>query len=319
MYQFASSLFSYKVPPEIEKSFMDQYNLWSAPVASQISYSYAAVVLLAVEHWNTRNAAVVPELAELDESCSLYFPEPKYADSLSDGSLSIRLLWEAINKDKEYHPCAVLGPPTEKATFDLRTALAALDIPMLVHFIENDLFSEKESISPTTITMSLSAPGRARAMVQYLQSRQYLNIASWRSNLHQETILAEEIQKIGEELFNLDVAMFVDKPPPAGENEDDYQLDILRQLRDNGFTTIFLTSFRDPYKLPRFAHYLEQLDMLTSDYFYILPPTLVPPSFGNATMSFVIEDLYGEQVPGSPLDKLLVSAGTVVKLKKLDF
>ena len=95
---------SYKVPPEIYREYNDQYNPWSAPVSAQISYSYAAAVLLAIEHWNTRNATIVPKVANVEESCTFYFTEPKYADSLSDGSLSVRSLWNAINEDKGYKP-----------------------------------------------------------------------------------------------------------------------------------------------------------------------------------------------------------------------
>lgn len=45
--------------------------------------------------------------------------------------------------------------------------------------------------------------------------------------------------------------------------------------------------------------------MLSYDYFYILPPSVVPPSFGNTTKNDAIKELYGEVARGSPLDKLL--------------
>jgi len=294
---------SYELPPEIEQEFYGQYNFWRAPAASQIAYSYAAAALLAMDHWNTRNTIVVPELADVSDDCSVYFPEPRYADSKTDGDQSVKALWTAFSSG--YYPCAVLGPLQEKATFNLQSALAAFDIPMLVHYIENDLASEQESVSPRTITMSLSAQGRAKPMVEYMQSREYLNIASWRSNQYQDTMLADMIENIGEQLFGVNVAVFEEKKPPPGLNEDDFVRENLKKLKDNGITTIFLTSIREPHRLPQFAIYLEQLDMLSYDYFYILPPSVVPPSFGNATSNKAIKELYGALVPGSPLDKLL--------------
>jgi len=300
---FIVLLFRFKLPPGIVQEFITQYDPWNAPAASKISYSYAAAALLAIDHWNSRNPIVIPELADLDDDCSVYFPDPKYADSRADGERSVKALWEAFNDDN--YPCAVLGPLQEKATFNMQSALAALDIPMMVHFVENDLASAEEAISPGTITMSLSAQGRATAMASYLKARDYLNIASWRSNRYQDMMLAEMIQQMGEELFGINIAVFEEKKPPPGEDEDAFLLENLKKLKENGVTTIYLTSIREPHRLPQFAIYLEQLDMLAYDYFYILPPSVVPPSFGNTTKNEAIKELYGEVVPNSPLDKLL--------------
>lgn len=285
------------------QEFYGQYNPWSAVAASRIAYSYAAAALLAIDHWNNRNTTVVPELADVGDDCTVHFPEPRFADSKTDGDQSVKALWNAFSNG--YYPCSVLGPLQEKAVFNLQSPLAALDIPMLVHYIENDQASEEESVSPVTITMSLSAQGRAKSMVSYLKSREYLNIASLRSNHYQDTTLAETIEYIGEQLFGVNVAVFEDKKPPPEENEDDFVRENLKQLKNNGITTIFLSSIREPHHLPQFAIYLEQLDMLSIDYFYILPPYVVPPSFGNMTINKAIKELYGELVPGSPLDKLL--------------
>ena len=127
-----------------------------------------------MEHFNRRDTSVVPELGELREDCTVYFPDPKYADSQSDGDNSVRALFEAVSDDdSKQHPCAVLGPLEEDATFDLRSVLGALDIPMLVHYIENDLLASKATQSPATVTMSLSAKGRAKAMVEFLKSREF--------------------------------------------------------------------------------------------------------------------------------------------------
>lgn len=262
---------SYKVPDHIRRDFKHQYNPWTESIMAQISYSYAAAALLAMDHFNEGDDAVVPGLRDRkDKDCTIYFPEPKYEDCWTDGKNSVRALFDAVKKDQEYHPCAVLGPLAESANFDLRSVLAVFDIPMLVHYIENDIFAGTTE-SPRTITMSLSAEGRALAMVNYLQSRGF--IASWRpGKAEQEAMLAESIEKIGKEQFDLTVASFVEEEPPADEDEGAFIRKNLQQLKDNGITTIYLSSVREPYKLPQFAIYLEQLDMLHGEYFYILPP-----------------------------------------------
>lgn len=299
----------YEVPPEIDRDFRNQYNPWTPSIAVQVSFGYAAAALLAMDHFNARNDTVVPELADLDEDCTVYFPDPKYADSYTDGGMSVKAFFDAM-EEKPEHYCAVLGPLNVEANLKLRSALRALNIPMMVHSVENDVLSDKYDVSPETVTMSLSSQGRAQAMLEYLRAREY--ITGWApANKGQDALIGENIEKIGKELFGLNVAVLAIDEPPPDVDEGEFVRRNLQQLKDNGITTIFLSSVREPFKLPQFAIYLEQMDMLTNDYFYILPPSLMIPSVGNLTVSVTaIEDLYGPQFLNSPLDKLL--SGSVV-------
>ena len=293
----------YEIPPDIPKSYDGQYNPWAFGRASQISYSYAAAVLLAIDHFNDRHTAVVPELAELDDNCTVYFPEPTFADSQTDRATAVQALWNAMNPA---HPfCGVLGPLQEDSTLSLLPALQALDIPLIVHSVENDWLAQSEAA-----LLTLSASGRARAMVEYLSSREYL--AQWHPRGLQDEALAEAVERIGREDFDLQTFSFVDQPPPPGVEEDEYQRQKLEELRDTGVTTIF-AAIEQPYEMLGFANLLESLDMLTIEYVYILPPRVVPFD------SQVLADLYGEQQPGSALDKLLAGAIVFDRLDGFDF
>ena len=131
----------YEIPDDVELDYENQYNVWSTSRTSQISYSYAAAALMAMDHFNNRDASVVPELANMDAQCTVYFPDPTLENSRADGAVSVRALWDSTIADELTRPCAVLGPLMEEANYDLQPALSALDIPMVVHRIESDLLS----------------------------------------------------------------------------------------------------------------------------------------------------------------------------------
>lgn len=198
----------------------------------------------------------------MPEDCTAYFPDPKYADSHSDGGNSVRALFKAVSgNNSKQHPCAVLGPLEVDATFNLRSILRALDIPLIVHYVENDLLASKATESPATVTMSLSAKARARAIVEFLHSREFLASLST-SSQSQDILLSESVEQLGKELYNLGVALFVDVEPPPNVDEGEHIRQSLQRLKDNGITTILLSAIQEPYKLPQFAIYLEQLNML---------------------------------------------------------
>ena len=285
----------YEVPSDVKRQYATQYNPWNLYYASQIAHSFAAGALLAMDHFNNRDSSVVPEIAQIDDDCTVYFPDPTFANSRAERSSSARELWNAT-KGGENLPCAVLGPLLDSSNVDLRPILSALgDIPLVTYYPEIDDFALEESIG--TMTMTLSAVSRAKAMVRYLQSRGLLSV--YHTDKDQEVLLAEAINKIGKD-FDLQASIFIQRPPPPGITEEQYSRETLSTMKQNGITTIF-ASVKSPADMPGFAILLEQLEMLVSDYVYILPHTLVPTDNN-------LELIYGEHFPGSPLDKLLTGA-----------
>lgn len=236
-----------------------------------------------MDHFNNRDASVVPELeADLKlNSCSLHFPHIKIVDSQTASEVSVKALWD---ETRERIPCAVLGPVFSDATRDLLPAVDALNIPLLSYYNENvELVS-----NPNVVATTLSVQGRASAMISYLRDRDYL--AVWHSNTPQETALAEAI--IQEAADDIQINAFRNS---FGDNVKAK----LQQMKDSGIKTIFLSVW-EPAQMPGYAKMLDELGMLESEFLYILPPELVPHD--------AIDVLYGSQYPGSPLDKLLSGA-----------
>lgn len=249
---------------------------------------------MAMDHFNNRDASVVPEVANLDEQCNVYFPDPTLENSRADGAVSVRALWDSTIADEMTRPCAVLGPLLEEANYDLQPALSALDIPMIVHHIESDLLAADDV--PETVTLSLSAQGRSLAMLQYLSNRTYL--ADWYPALEQDMVLGEVLERIGE-TFEMETAFYMQKAPPQNVTEEAYTRQNLLHMKETGITTI-MVSLKDASFVPSFAMLLEELDMLTDEFIYILSPSLVPVES--------LSKLYGEQLPDSAVDRFLRGA-----------
>ena len=239
--------------------------------------------MLAMDHFNQRDASVVPELADVPTTCSLYFPEPIIVDSETSSSVSVKALWDETRQTGEV-PCAVLGAVFEEANLDLLPAVEAFGIPLLSYYNENvDLVQDANVVATT-----LSIQGRSRAMLRYLSSREYLAI--WHSNTPQENALTETIVALASD--SLQVNAFRNS---VGDNVRQR----LEQMKETGIKTIFFAIF-EPALMPGYASILDELSMLESDFLYILPPELIPVD--------TVGLLYGEQRPNSPLDKLLAGA-----------
>ena len=245
---------------------------------------------MAVDHFNTRNPVIVPELAEID-NCTFTLSLPKFIDSEASGKTSVRALWDLTGSDQEDEPCAILGPVNEEANFDLVSAANAFDIPLISYYNENELLVQKKG----TLGMTLSLDGRVKAMIDYLEDNQYLSV--WHTATRQGTAFADTLIEQSELLLeekqkSLEIVVFRDN---FGENVADK----LKQMRDVGYKTIFL-SLWDPSALVGYAHELALLNMLEGDYVYFLDSDLIPSDY--------TEELFGPQTPGSPLDRLLSGA-----------
>lgn len=258
-----------------------QYNVFSPQSVSRLSYNYAATMMMAIEHFNNKNTSIVPELENLND-CPVQL-SPVLVDSQADGKESVRQLWD-LTASELTTPCAILGPLDEQANFDLIAAANAFDVPMVSYFVENELLVAKKG----TLGMTLSLRARAKAMASYLEDREFLSI--WHTATRQGSSLAQRI--LEQKTEKLEVKAFRDN---FGEDITEK----LERMKSSGFRTIFLSVW-ETAALPGYASKLDELGMLESEYVYFLAPDLVPTD--------TLETLYGEQIPGSPLDKLLSGA-----------
>ena len=275
---------SYELPDDVSTANIDQYDFLSPQSGSRLSFAYAAAVVMAIDHFNNRNASVVPEVANIDANCSVHFIDPAFIDTNTDGGEAVRELYDLVDELEE-KPCAVLGTVEGQTNFDMIPAVNTYQIPLISYYTEDAMFVSEKG----TIGLTLSADGRARAMVNYLKTRQFL--AFWYiAESERETALAEALVQHGGTELKVEIFRV---------ETDDVVKDNLKRLKDSGIKTIYLSMLK-PVDLYKYAVVLSEMEMLKPEFVYILPPELIPTDF--------VSILYGEQQPGSPLHQLLSGA-----------
>jgi hypothetical protein len=239
---------------------------------------------MAIDDFNHRNSSIVSEVANIDPNCSVYFTDPAFIDTNTDGGQAIRELYDLVDQLEE-KPCAVLGTVEGQTNIDIIPAISSYDVPLISYYMEDATFVTEKG----TIGFTLSGDGRARAMVNYLKERQFL--AFWYvAESERETALAEAMVQHGGADLKVEVFRV---------ETDDIVTDKIKQLKDSGIKTIYFSVLK-PVDLYKYAMILSEMEMLKPEYVYILPPELVPTDF--------VSILYGEQLPGSPIHQLLSGA-----------
>ena len=185
----------YQVSTDVPRENESQYNLFSERIAKRRAQSYAAAALLAIDHFNNRVTTVVPEIASIDEECSVHFSRPIFVDSEATSESTVAAVFQVLNDNERERPCAVLAPLLKESGFDVLPAVDAFDIPLLSYFNEEDAIVSQ----PGKVGVTLSPHGRAHAMTTYdlLRNRGFLSV--WHQDNEQETALAKAIAAFGGE------------------------------------------------------------------------------------------------------------------------
>lgn len=266
---------------------------------ARLSYSFTAAAVMAIHDFNNRDSSVVPELAELND-CTVYFPNlllPETKNWAGESLTAVGALWEATARHPDNNiPCAILGPLDDEAVLQVQALSSVWHTPQLNSYVDDDIESDMSKGS-TLVSTGLSTPGRALAMVEYLQRKgqERNSLSIWHSGEKKpDDALVQSIMNQGEDK-KLQVSLF-DAANMLDEAHLRYRLSEMKAI---GITTIFISG-GEPHGLLQLSHSLEELNMLSSEYVYILSPYLAPPD--------MLSELYGEQKAESPIDKLLAGA-----------
>jgi hypothetical protein len=119
-------------------------------------FSQMSAALLAMEHFNARNATVVPELGTFT-SCNVRFDtnKSKIFDTGSITHLASESLWQA-----DIIPCAIAGPYNDVPAIDLSVMALSSKTPLVVHrahhlrITSDDLSPFSSQVYPGTISTS---------------------------------------------------------------------------------------------------------------------------------------------------------------------
>lgn len=102
-----------------------------------LGFSHMAAAVMAMEHFNKRNASVVPELAQnVYRTCNVKFDlsnQSRFFDTGIVDHTSTRLLVQAIHDNGGIFPCAIAGPHDDLPAQLLSTMAASFYVPLVAH------------------------------------------------------------------------------------------------------------------------------------------------------------------------------------------
>lgn len=154
-------------------------NVLDADNCINMGWSHTVGAALAMEHFNQRNASIVPELAdELYRQCPIYidwnrsvaFDTETFTHAAARGLLRHVTSQSASlqhDDDDDHVPCAVVGPFHDRPALELSTLGAAWDMPVVAHRAFNLNVAAKYH-SPYTTQIFPHAITTATFLVSYL-------------------------------------------------------------------------------------------------------------------------------------------------------
>ena len=123
---------------------------------TSIGFSQLAAALLAVKHFNTRNATIVPEIASISDSCTVTLEISRALNAIPYDWVGIR----SIVSDG-LPSCAIVGPYDDKTASDLSVIAQSNYIPLVatrlydVNAVSNINYQFTTSVHPVRASFSL--------------------------------------------------------------------------------------------------------------------------------------------------------------------
>jgi len=238
------------------------------------AFSQMAAALLAIDDFNTRNSAVIPELeSQMYKKCSVYIPENhfKVHDASERGILPKKLIGK---KSNDTFPCAIVGPYAADPTKESSIIAEAWDIPVITHGAESPVLSGNGY--PTVFRSCVNTHAMGEVIIQFLRSKGRTNslgilyLSGDYGIFMMEAIKNAAVESDGGLGFpRLDTHKI--QPPFTSDNEGSFSIRrTMLQLKKTTYRTILLTlSNLDWGMLEVIADAAEENQMNGDDYFYV--------------------------------------------------
>eukprot|EP00555_Chaetoceros_dichaeta_P014579 CAMPEP_0198271030 /NCGR_PEP_ID=MMETSP1447-20131203/47501_1 /TAXON_ID=420782 /ORGANISM="Chaetoceros dichaeta, Strain CCMP1751" /LENGTH=278 /DNA_ID=CAMNT_0043963401 /DNA_START=115 /DNA_END=947 /DNA_ORIENTATION=- len=208
-------------------------------------YSHMAAALLAIDDFNTRDSAVVPELeSQIYQDCSVYIPESEFAVyDVSEPNIIPKLL-VGRKSTCSSPPCAIVGPYASPPTIESSVIANAWDIPVITHGAEDPNLSGKKH--PTVFRSCVNVHAMGEAIVQFLRSKGRTDFLGglFRSGDYgidsMEAIRSAAEESDGGLGFPHINVQKISPPFPGDSNEVNSIGYAMNQLKKSSYRTIFL-------------------------------------------------------------------------------
>mmetsp|Transcript_29050 Transcript_29050/g.57800 ORF Transcript_29050/g.57800 Transcript_29050/m.57800 type:complete len:1354 (-) Transcript_29050:61-4122(-) len=224
------------------------------------AFSQMASALLAIDDFNTRNAAVIPELDdEMYRQCSVYVPKNGFV--VHDHDASHEGLFGKSSTCSS--PCAIVGPYTDEFAVKLSAVAEAWGIPLITHGAEIPVLSGVQS--PTVFRSNVDIHAMGEAIIQFLKSKgrkEYLGgIYEGKIGTDWRQAVENAAKEAGFELQRFKTSKI---SPPYDRFSPQIAMEELKSYR-----TIFL-ALTDPYWLSLVADAAEKYKMNRGKHVYVL-------------------------------------------------
>lgn len=229
-------------------------------------FVHMGAALMAMEHFNQRNASVVPELAELGD-CTFQF-DITGSRMIDSGSthLASRSLVQAGQP-----PCAMAGPYHDLPAIDLSVMAQAAQVPIVIQRSFN-IRSTLEFFSPFSSQVYPDNEVVAEKLIDFLRTKgrtDYISIffPFTDGGLQWKDILTAFFQANGIESYS---QVIFDPTPKKVQHQQPLSVtDNLALLQKRGFRTIVVSLENPRETIPKIADAAEALGMNTGDYFWV--------------------------------------------------
>lgn len=233
---------------------------------SDFGFTHMAAVLLAVDHFNARDTAVVPELEQLG-NCSVQLPTPVFVNTNGLTKDTVQFL---VNVNKGDF-CGIVGPYKNSPTLAAANFALGLEIPLLSHGCYDIQLSGQRTYPLTgrTVTQIYSLSEVAITFMQHHGRYDYLStIAPVNEDGHQyRTSMDQKVKLAGFRSHNL----YTYQPTLEHTFQPNQGIGYaIQKTKESGYRNIFFTMFHVGIQLPLFADFAEQFNMLNGEYLWMM-------------------------------------------------
>ena len=227
-------------------------------------FVHMAAALLAVEHFNHRDASVFQELKGMKD-CPVQL-EPRFFDSRAVGHYAAQSFAK-----QGVIPCAIAGPFSDQPALELGALATAHQFPLVAYRAFNDRVSSQE-VNPYSSQVFPDLEASSEALLSYLL---FANRTNYISFVYPATDGGTQRREAFTYMLDQNEMRWVAEPYQV---DADYDFDslyetmkaVLQKIKDRGYRTI-VVSVDDPVyrQVGPLAVAAEELGMTNGDYFWI--------------------------------------------------
>ena len=252
-------------------------------IVTQLPVSHLAAAVLAMNHFNARDARIIPELAELGD-CNIKFAinETNFLDTETYGAAGSNRLFQ-VHREQKRNMCGIVGPFNDLTARGVAAMAAAAQIPHIPHR-GYSIALALEWLAPMTTNLSPDQIMIAKALVSHLRRTGRDNFIAFVHPITDVSVQFALVQGMVFGMYGIDQYAAYGYMSPFFENKEaDREIPSqLQKVKDRGFRTIVIAMEAFIVELPALADAAEALDMLNGDYVFVFLPMFPKAAIHNA-------------------------------------